>query len=95
MKFSRTLIYSFLAVAVLASWALLSGCAPMSAGPTQPLLPQLTAEDKFSDRFELEEEPQFFYDLFQLECIMGTRLLHPFSTRRTITPMNTDYSATF
>lgn len=73
MRFARTFYYySLLAIAVLTSWALLNGCAPMSiGGPSQPLLPQLTAEEKFSDRFELEEEPQFFYDLFGRELLEG------------------------
>ena len=59
MKFARTLCYyTLLAVFVSMPWVL-NGCAPMSVGgPAQPLLPQLAAEEKFSDRFELEEEPQ-------------------------------------
>lgn len=71
MKFMRYIYYSLLAVAVCAPWVLLSGCVPMGTGPSQPLLPQLTAEEKFSDRFELEEEPQFFYDLFGRELLEG------------------------
>jgi hypothetical protein len=43
-------------------------------GPAQPLLPQLAAEEKFSDRFELEEEPQFFYDLFGRELLEGNEV---------------------
>jgi len=76
MKFSRTtLCYSLLAAAILASWVMLSGCAPVgSGGPTQPLLPQLSAEDKFSDRFQVEEEPQFFYDLFGRELLEGNEI---------------------
>jgi len=76
MKFARTLIYySLLAVFVSVSWVLLSGCAPMNVGgPAQPLLPQLSADEKFSDRFELEEEPQFFYDLFGRELLEGNEV---------------------
>ncbi len=76
MKFARTLCYyTLLAVAVSISWVLLNGCAPMSVGgPTAPLLPQLAAEEKFSDRFELEEEPQFFYDLFGRELLEGNEV---------------------
>ena len=72
MRFTRTLYFFLLATAVSLSWMLLNGCAPMSiGGPVQPLLPQLSAEEKFSDRFELEEEPQFFYDLFGRELLEG------------------------
>ena len=73
MRFSRNLYYySLLAIALSISWVFLNGCAPMSiGGQSQPLLPQLSAEEKFSDRFELEEEPQFFYDLFGRELLEG------------------------
>ena len=76
MKFSRTtLCYSLLAAVILASWVMLSGCVPIgSGGPTQPLLPQLSAEEKFSDRFQVEEEPQFFYDLFGRELLEGNEI---------------------
>ena len=75
MKFSRTTFcHSILAAVVLASWVLLNGCASLSVGPAQPLLPQLSAEEKFSDRFQLEEEPQFFYDLFGRELLEGNEV---------------------
>jgi len=74
MRFMRYIYYSLLAVAIFVPWVLLNGCAPTSAGPSQPLLPQLTAEEKFSDRFELEEEPQFFYDLFGRELLEGNEV---------------------
>ena len=72
----RYIYYSLLAVALFVPWALLNGCAPTSAGPSQPLLPQLTAEEKFSDRFQMEEEPQFFYDLFGRELLEGHEVHH-------------------
>ena len=75
MKFSRTICYySLLAAVIFASWGLLSGCAPLSGAPSQPLLPQLSAEEKFSDRFQMEEEPQFFYDLFGRELLEGNEV---------------------
>lgn len=76
MKFVRTLCYyTLLAVVLSMSWVLLNGCAPMDiGGPAQPLLPQLAAEEKFSDRFEMEEEPQFFYDLFGRELLEGNEV---------------------
>ena len=75
MKFARTLCYYILLAAVISMLWALNGCAPMSiGGPAQPLLPQLAAEEKFSDRFELEEEPQFFYDLFGRELLEGNEV---------------------
>jgi hypothetical protein len=76
MKFLRTYYgYLILAVITTASLLFLSGCASVSTeGPTQPLLPQLTAEEKFSDRFLLEEEPFFFYDLFGRELLEGNEV---------------------
>ncbi len=76
MKFFRAYYRSLiLAVATAASLLFLGGCASMSGGgPSQPLLPQLTAEEKFSDRFQLEEEPFFFYDLFGRELLEGNEV---------------------
>jgi len=76
MKFARTLCYyTLVAVVVSMLWVSMNGCAPMNiGGPTQPLLPQLAAEEKFSDRFQLEEEPQFFYDLFGRELLEGNEV---------------------
>jgi len=76
MKFLRAYYWSLiLAVATAASLLFLGGCASMNTGgPTQPLLPQLTAEEKFSDRFQLEEEPFFFYDLFGRELLEGNEV---------------------
>jgi len=76
MKFLRTYYWSFiLAVITAASMLFLGGCASIGMeGPSQPLLPQLTAEEKFSDRFQLEEEPFFFYDLFGRELLEGNEV---------------------
>jgi len=76
MKFLRAYYWSLiLAVATAASLLFLGGCASMNTGgPSQPLMPQLTAEEKFSDRFQLEEEPFFFYDLFGRELLEGNEV---------------------
>jgi len=76
MKFLRACFWSFtLAVILAVSSLFLGGCASIgTGGPSQPLLPQLTAEDKFSDRFQLEEEPFFFYDLFGRELLEGNEV---------------------
>jgi hypothetical protein len=76
MKFLRAYFWSLIfAVMSIASLLFLGGCASVSMeGPSQPLLPQLTAEEKFSDRFQLEEEPFFFYDLFGRELLEGNEV---------------------
>ena len=53
---------------------LLYGCAGTSLGPQEPLLPTIEGQAKFSDRFQLEEEPQFFYDLFGKELLEGSEV---------------------
>lgn len=50
----------------------LVGCT--SLGPQEPLLPALEGQAKFSDRFQLEEIPQFFYDLFGKELLEGNEV---------------------
>jgi hypothetical protein len=64
----------FVIVGLLGGLALLYGCAPTSLGPQEPLLPTIEGSAKFSDRFELEEEPQFFYDLFGKELLEGNQV---------------------
>ena len=50
------------------------GCGAKSLGPQEPLLPSIEGQSKFSDRFQLEEEPQFFYDLFGKELLEGSEV---------------------
>ena len=50
------------------------GCGAQSLGPQEPLLPSIEGQSKFSDRFQLEEEPQFFYDLFGKELLEGSEV---------------------
>ncbi|CAI8014601.1 hypothetical protein GBAR_LOCUS9108 [Geodia barretti] len=45
-----------------------------SLGPQEPLLPTIEGSSKFSARFQLEEEPQFFYDLFGKELLEGNEV---------------------
>jgi len=71
MNISKGSIYSFLVIVGVLSGLMLSGCRPTPLGPTEPLLPVIEGQSKFSDRFELEEEPQFFYDLFGKELLEG------------------------
>lgn len=52
----------------------LYGCGAQSLGPQEPLLPTIDGDSKFSDRFQLEEEPQFFYDLFGKELLEGSEV---------------------
>ena len=48
--------------------------APQSLGPQEPLLQTIEGQAKFSARFQLEEEPQFFYDLFGKELLEGNEV---------------------
>ena len=50
------------------------GCGAQSLGPQEPLLPTIEGSSKFSARFQLEEEPQFFYDLFGKELLEGNEV---------------------
>ena len=53
------------------------GTSPFSElGPQEPLLPAIEGEAKFSDRFELEEIPEFFFDLFGKELMEGHEVHH-------------------
>ena len=52
----------------------LYGCGAQSLGPQEPLLPTIEGDAKFSDRFQLEEEPQFFFDLFGKELLEGNEV---------------------
>lgn len=49
------------------------GCGASSLGPQEPLLPTIEGKSKFADRFRLEEEPQFFYDLFGDELLSSNK----------------------
>lgn len=50
------------------------GCGASSLGPYQPLLPTVESEAKFSNRFQLDEEPNFFFDLYGKEIVEGSEL---------------------
>ncbi len=61
-------------VAGLIGCFVLYGCATTSLGPQEPLLPTVEGQAHFSARFQLEEEPQFFYDLFGKELLEGNEV---------------------
>jgi hypothetical protein len=61
-------------IACVLSCFILYGCGTTSLGPQEPLLPTIEGQAKFSDRFQLEEEPQFFYDLFGKELLEGNEV---------------------
>ena len=63
-----------LVVSCILSASVFYGCGADSLGPYEPLLPAIESEAKFSDRFQLEEEPQFFYDLYGKEIVEGNEL---------------------
>ena len=67
-------INSLLGVTCLLSASVFCGCGAESLGPHESLLPAIDGEAKFSNRFQLEEEPQFFYDLYGKEIVEGSEL---------------------
>ena len=67
-------IHFMLVMACVLSTSVFYGCGADSLGPYQPLLPAIEGEAKFSNRFQLDEEPQFFYDLYGKEIVEGNEL---------------------
>ena len=65
---------NFILVACVLSPSVFCGCGAAPLGPYQPLLPAVEGEAKFSNRFQLEEEPQVFYDLYGKEILEGSEL---------------------
>ena len=74
MNTLKRAIYFMLVVACVLSTSVFCGCGADSLGPYQPLLPAVEGEAKFSNRFQLEEEPQFFHDLYGKEIVEGSEL---------------------
>ena len=67
-------INSLLVVSCVLSASVFCSCGADPLGPYEPLLPAVEGEAKFSNRFQLEEEPQFFYDLYGKEIVEGSEL---------------------
>ena len=63
-----------LVVTCVLSTFVFCGCGAESLGPYEPLLPAIDGETKFSNRFQLEEEPQVFYDLYGKGILEGSEL---------------------
>ena len=72
-KLKQAINFMLVAACVL-STSVFYGCGADSLGPYQPLLPAIESEAKFSNRFQLAEEPQFFYDLYGKEIVEGNEL---------------------
>ncbi|MYA72536.1 hypothetical protein F4141_20990 [Candidatus Poribacteria bacterium] len=72
-KLKRAINFLLVAACVV-STSVFYGCGADSLGPYQPLLPAVDGEAKFSNRFQLAEEPQFFYDLYGKEIVEGNEL---------------------
>ena len=72
-KLKRAINFMLVGTCVL-STSVFYGCGADSLGPYQPLLPAIGGEAKFSSRFQLEEEPQVFYDLYGAEIVEGSEL---------------------
>ena len=74
MKVRKPSLDMLFIAAGLLSCFVLYGCGASPLGPQEPLLPSLEGSAKFADRFQLEEEPQFFYDLFGRELLEGNEV---------------------
>jgi len=72
-KLKRAINFMLVVTCVL-STSVFYGCGADILGPYQPLLPTIEGEAKFSSRFQLEEEPQVFYDLYGKEIVEGSEL---------------------
>lgn len=60
-------------IAVSFACFILYGCAPSSPVVPQEPWSSIEGQSKFSNRVQLEEEPQFFYDLFGGELLNGNK----------------------
>ncbi|MCY3549841.1 MAG: hypothetical protein OXH39_05220 [Candidatus Poribacteria bacterium] len=69
----RAINFMLVATCVLSA-SVFYGCGADSLGPYVPLLPTIESEAKFSSRYQLDEEPQFFYDLYGAEIVEGSEL---------------------
>jgi len=74
MKRLKRVIHSLLVVPCIFGTFVFYSCGAAPLGPYQPLLPAIGGEAKFSSRFQLEEEPQVFYDLYGAEIVEGSEL---------------------
>ena len=71
MKMLKRRLRTISVIACILSCFIFCSCGGSSPGPQEPFLPEIEEQSKFSDRFQLEEEPQFFYDLFGDELLSG------------------------
>ncbi|MCY4402153.1 MAG: hypothetical protein OXD54_06200 [Candidatus Poribacteria bacterium] len=74
MNIYKRTIHSLLIFNCILSIFLFYGCGADSLGPHKDLLPLVSGEEKFSDRFRLEEEPRFFQDLYGREIVEGSEI---------------------
>ena len=74
MNTLKRAIHFMLVVPCILSTSVFYGCSADPLGPHVPLLPTIESEVKFSSRYQLEEEPQFFHDLYGAEIVEGSEL---------------------
>ena len=85
MNTLKRAINFMLVVTCVLSVSVFYGCGADSLGPYVPLLPTIESEAKFSSRYQLEEEPQFFYDLYGKEIVEGSEL-NTYTDQKTFDP---------
>ena len=74
MNTLKRAIHFMVVVPCILSASVFYGCGADPLGPYQPLLPTIESEAKFSSKYQLEEEPQFFHDLYGAEIVEGSEL---------------------
>ena len=74
MNTLKRAIHFMLVMTCVLSTSVFYSCGADSLGPYVPLLPTIESEAKFSSRYQLEEEPQFFHDLYGTEIVEGSEL---------------------
>lgn len=67
-------LYSLIGLFFFLCAIVFCGCGAQPLGPYKPLLPAIESEQKFSDRFVLDEEVQFFHDLYGKEVVEGSEI---------------------
>ncbi len=66
--------HSVFVVTSLFSMFIFYGCGAQSLGPHEPLLPVIESEEKFADRYQLDEAAKNYYDLFGKGVVEGSEI---------------------
>lgn len=70
----KPVVHSVFVVTSIFSMFIFYGCGAQSLGPHEPLLPVIDSEEKFADRYQLDEAAQNYYDLFGKGVVEGSEI---------------------